>query len=267
MKNIFKLMSLLLMVCFMTTLISACGQKKEEVDLLQKIKERGKLVVGVKFDSKPFGFIDSDQQLKGFDVELVKEIAYRILGDREAVEFKQVNASNRIFSLTSGAIDMVAATMTITEKRKNIVDFSNPYYIAGQAIMAPKKSDIHNAKDLNGKRVIVVLGSTSEKNVRLLAPKAIIKGFRTYTEAYSALKAGRADVMTTDDTILAGFIMEDPSFKMLKGRFTKEPYGLGFRKGPSSQNLKRVVNIALEGIKADGTLRKITRKWMGSFSG
>lgn len=262
-----KLTLLLLIAGFIVTTAVFTGcTKNQGKDLLQIVKERGKIIVGVKFDSKPFGFVDEDQELKGFDVDLSKEIAKRILGDENAVEFKQVNSSSRILQLSSGSIDMVAATMTITNKRQQIVDFSTPYYLAGQAIMVPKSSDIKTVKDLNGKRVIVVLGSTSEQTMRTLAPKAKIKGFRTYTEAFSALKAGRADAMTTDDTILTGFIMDDSNFRMLKERYTTEPYGIGFRKDKKTQGFQAVINETLEQLKQDGTLVKITNKWMNSAS-
>ena len=256
-----KYLALFLLTVIMAISTSACSQKPEQ-STLKTIQERQKIIAGVKFDSKPFGFIDSDKQLKGFDVDLIKEIAKRLLGDENAVEFKQVTASNRIFSLTSGATDMVAATMTINEKRKQILDFSNPYYVAGQAIMVSKNSKIKSIKDLNGKRVVVVLGSTSEGNIRLLAPGAIIKGFRTYTDAFSALKANRADALTTDDSIIYGFLHEDPSFKMLQGRYTKEPYGIGFRKGKASESLQEAVNEILDSMIADGTLARIQSKWL-----
>lgn len=260
-KNSFKKIFTLIIIILT---ISGCGLHKKNGDLLKQVMSKKQIIAGVKFDSKPFGFIDSDQKVKGFDVDLVREIAARILGDKNAVKFQQVTSSNRIFSLTSGSVDMVAATMTINSKRSQIIDFSMPYYTAGQTIMVPKTSNIKTVKDLNGKRVVVVLGSTSEKNIRELAPKTIIEGFRTYTDAFSALRTGRADALTTDDTIISGFILEDHNYKMLKQRFTKEPYGIGFRKDKDTLGFQRAVNIALENIKADGTLEKIRKKWMNN---
>jgi len=269
MKNYIKLTKislLLLMITAMLAGLTSCGKQKAGLSLFDTIKQRGTIIAGVKYDSRPFGFVDTDQQLKGFDVELIREIAKRLLGDPNAVKFQQVTSSNRIFSLTSGSVDMVAATMTINEKRKQIIDFSLPYYIAGQTIMIPKTSSIRSVKDLNDRKVIVVLGSTSEKNIRELAPKAIVEGFRTYTDAFSALRGRRADALTTDDTIIAGFLAEDPNFKMLKERYTVEPYGIGFRKGTDTQSFQQAVNNALQEIKADGTLDRLTKKWVGKYN-
>lgn len=268
MQNIHKITKFTLLF-FLTAIIiiglTSCKREKDSQNLLDSVKQRGIIVAGVKFDSKPFGFVDTDQKLKGFDVDLVREIAKRVLGDENAVKFQQVTSSNRIFSLTAGSVDFVAATMTINAKRKQIIDFSSPYYIAGQTIMIPKTSSIKSVRDLNGQKVIVVLGSTSEKNIRELAPRAKIEGFRTYTDAFSALRAGRANALTTDDTIIAGFLAEDNNFKMIKERYTKEPYGIAFRKGAETQSFQQAVNNALEDIKADGTLELLRRKWMQRY--
>ncbi len=242
------------------TITTGC-EKKQKTDLLQAIKSRGKIIAGVRYDTKPFGFINEKQDVKGFDVDLCKELARRILGDENAVEFQQVTSSNRIFSITSGTVDFAAATMTITPKRQKIIDFSIPYYIAGQAIMVPKDSSIKSIRDLSEKKIIVVLGSTSEKNIRRVFPKAAVLGFRTYTDAFSALKNGRGDVLTTDDTIIYGFIAENPDFIMLEERLTREPYGLGFKKGIEIRSLKEAVNLALRTMIEDGTLVNLEKKW------
>jgi len=257
---------LLTFICIFIVLgLVGCIKKKNNEDLLKTVQKRGKIVAGVKYDAKPFGFIDKDQNLKGFDVELIKEIAKRALGDENAVEFQQVTSSNRIFSLTSGTVDLVAATMSITSKRSDIIDFSRPYYIAGQAVMVPKNSSIKRLKDLSGKCVIVVLGSTSEINIKQLVPDVKIIGFRTYTDAFFALKAGRGDALTTDDTIIYGFLSEDSNFKVLKDRLTREPYGIGFKKGQDVQTFQDSVDSALEQIMQDGTLKRLQRKWMVDY--
>ena len=254
----------LLMIVF-TVFLAGCTFKKSnapELDVLDKIRQRGKIVVGVKYDSKPFGFLDKNNEVQGFDVDVSKEIARSILGDPNAVEFKQVTASNRIFMLTSDAVDMVIATMTINPKRLEVIDFSQPYYIAGQAIMIPQSSDIKGVKDLNNKKVIIVLGSTSERNLRMLAPGAIIQGFRTYNDAFSALKAGRGDALTTDDSILYGFLDVDSNYKILPERYTKEPYGIAIKKGTDTERLRILIDEALFNMQKNGTLKQIRQKWV-----
>lgn len=258
MKN--KLL-IVIALCFII-FIAGCTKKGDDTDALDKILQRGKIIVGVKYDTKPFGYMNEKQELVGYDVDLAKYIAKSLLGDENKIEFKQVTPSNRILALNSGEVDMVIATMTITPQRKEIIDFSRPYYIAGQAVLVPKNSKISSMSDLNGKRVIIIFGSTSEKNLRLIAPDAHIIGFKTYTNGYSALKQGRADAMTSDDTILIGFANADSSFKLLPKRYTREPYAIGFKKDASSLGLKNKVNFILKEMERTGELRKLKNKWV-----
>lgn len=262
--KLYKQILILPLVIVAIIFLGGCIKKQEQTDLLKIIRERGKIVVGVKYDTKPFGFIDKDEKLKGFDIDLSREIAKRIFGDENAVEFQQVTSSNRIFALTSSTVDMVAATMTITERRSRVIDFSRPYYIAGQAILVPQNSPVKNLKDLSGKRVIVVLGSTSELNIRQLVPNVNILGFRTYTDAFHALQIGRGDAVTTDDTIIYGFLLDNKGYKMLKDRLTEEPYGIGFNKAENTKNFQDEVDAALQNIMLDGTLKRIKSKWIGN---
>lgn len=266
MKKLSLTISLILFLFIIGTFVACNNSNTGQEDLLDKIKKRNYIVAGVKYDTKPFGFIDQDQQLKGFDIDLLKELAQRILGDKNKIEFRQVTSATRIPELTSGNIDIAAATMTINQKRKRVIDFSDTYYIAGQTLLVPKNSSIETVNDLSGKVVLVVLGSTSEKNIREMVPDAKILGFRTYTEAFSALKAKRGDVLTTDDTIIAGMVAEDPgNFKMLPERFTQEPYGMGFKKGEDTKSFQILVNKLLQEMKDDGTLERIRVKWMEEF--
>ncbi len=241
---------------------SGCKKQDETSDVLDKVLSRDKLIVGVKFDTKPFGYIDENHNLTGFDIELAKYIAKNLLGSEKKVEFKQVTPSNRILSLNSGQIDMIIATMTMTPERKEVIDFSKPYYMAGQAILVPSDSSITSMSDLNGKRVIIIFGSTAEKNTRLMAPEAKISGYKTYTNGYSALKQGRADAITSDDTILMGFVMQDDSVKLLPKRYSKEPYAIGFRKGESSKRLRQRVDLILDEMIKSAQMTQLKAKWV-----
>ncbi len=265
MNNLKKFLIIFTGLLFIPILANGCT-KKQETELLQTIQSRGKMIVGVRYDTKPFGFINEKEEVKGFDVDLCKELAKRILGDENAIEFQQVTSSNRIFSITSGTVDFAAATMTITNKRERIIDFSIPYYIAGQAVMVPENSNIQSIGDLSGKKIIVVLGSTSEKNIRELFPAAMVLGFRTYTDAFSALKNGRGDALTTDDTIIYGFISENKGFKMLDERLTRESYGLGFKKGKEVSSLIETINFTLQEMMEDGTITGLEEKWTSDLN-
>ncbi len=264
-KNKFEKIALYMLIFCTLVFIGGCKKKEPAKDLLDIIKDRNKIIAGVKIDSKPFGFKDEKGNIQGFDIDLIREIAKRILGNPDAVEFKPITSSARLFAITSGDVDVVAATMTINEKRKRLVSFSSPYYIAGQGVVVHKDSNILNFKGLNKRKVIVIVGSTSEKNLRLLAPQATVKGFRTFTEAFEALKNLEADALTTDDTLIYGFLHDNPEFKILKARYTQEPYGIAFKKDISAKRLQQLINGTLEELKADGTLQRLKTKWTSDF--
>lgn len=225
------------------------------------IKKRGRIIVGVRSDTRPFGYRDARGNLQGFDIDLAKAIAKHIFADSNAVEFVPVTASNRLTTLTSGNVDILIATMSITDQRRLIVDFSKPYYMAGQAILVKNRQNIATIKQLNGKKIIIVYGSTGEMSVRLNAPEAIIRGYKDYDLAYKALKRGDADAMIADDTILYNLALDDPSVKILKKRFSKEPYAVAFRKGDASNQLKDSVNFTIDFLEHSGQLRVMQKKW------
>ena len=258
-----KILSILILV--MTVFCTGCEKKTEKQDLLSTIKERGELVVGVKHDSKPFGFVDNGK-LQGYDVDVAHLIAKRLLGNERLVRFVEVDASNRISKLNSGEVDMLIATMTVTPQRKEVVDFSVPYYYAGQAVMIRKGSLVKTIGDLNNRRVIIVLGTTSEKNLRYFAPEAAIQGYKNYQEAFQAMKDGRAEAMSADDAILAGFIMDNSEFVMLPQRYTQEGYAIAFRKGAESSLVKNEVNSALSELHKRGHLNQLKFQWVPAAS-
>lgn len=257
----FKKIILSLLIISVTTL---CGCKKvnKTPDQLLEIKNRGRLIVGVKYDSKPFGYVDKDGKLKGYDVELAHMIAKQLLGNEKKVSFRQVNQHNRISKLNSGEVDMVIATMTITPQREAVVAFSVPYHTTGQALMVKKTSPIKAIGELNDKKVITILNTTGEKNLRYFAPNAIVQGYRTYEDGFEALRAKKADAMTADESILVGLALDNPQYKVLPQRYTNELYAIAFRKGKKSQGLKNDVDNILLDFRKKGALNQLKHKWI-----
>ena len=192
---------------------------------------------------------------------MAKLIAKAILGDEKKVEFVPVTASNRILKLNSGEVDCLIATMSITAQRQQILNFSSPYYMAGQAILVKNSSKATSLRDFSGKKLIIVFGSTSERNLRSNVPEVTIIGYKTYQEAYNALKAGKADGIVADDTILLGFSTNDKSVKILPKRYSKEPYAVVFRKDEASSNFNSKVDYIIENLQSSGKLNRLQEKW------
>ncbi len=256
-KKIISLLMLVVLVC------CGCGKKQEEVlsNDLNTIIERDQVIVGVKTDTYPFGYIDEKKHFSGYDAALGRLIARGILGSDKKVKFVPVTTSDRMMKLYSGDIDMIIATFSITPKRQEIIDFSMPYYTAGQALLVRKGSKIKTLKDLKGKRAIIVFGSTSETSLKTAIPDIGIIGYKTYTDAYHALKAGKADAIVSDDTILLGLALKDDSVELLPKRYTKEPYAVAFRKGAESKDLIRAVNNVIDIETKNGTLKSIRESY------
>jgi aspartate/glutamate/glutamine transport system substrate-binding protein len=201
-------------------------------------------------------------KVEGFDIDIAKGLAKKILGDENKIELKEVTSKTRIPMLNNGEIDAIIATMTITEERKKEVDFSDVYFMAGQSLLVKKDSKINSVKDLKkGMTVLTAKGSTSAQNIRKVAPEVNVLEFENYAEAFTALKAGQGDALTTDNALLWGMAKQDPNFRVLDETFTEEPYGIAVRKG--DKEFLQVINEYLKEIKENGEYDKIYEKWIG----
>ena len=277
MKNWKKAMSLMLVSSLTALALVGCGSSAKTTSdpapsnsggdkaavssqTLDAIKKRDKLVVGVKYDTNLFGLKDpASGEVQGFDIDIAKELAKTLLGDEKKIELKEVTSKTRIPMLDKGDIDLIIATMTITDDRKKQVNFSDIYYKAGQSLLVKKGSDIKSVDDLKGKKVLTAKGSTSAQNIRKKAPDAQVLEFDNYADAFTALKAGKGDALTTDNTILLGMSLQDPSYVLTGGLFTDEPYGIAIKHG--DQGMTDTVNKFLKDIKDNGKYNEIYKKW------
>lgn len=253
-KILFVFVILCLFLC-------GCGKKKPVQDTLSVIQNRGKIIVGVREDAFPFGFRNKEGKLDGYDIDLAKYIAKCLLGSEDRIEFVPVTAQNRIMKLNSGEVDILIALMSITNSRQQILDFSIPYYVAGQAIMVNQNSNLHGLGDFEGKRIIIVFGSTGEQTLRTNVPEVEVIGYKTYNEALSALKAGKAEGIVADDTILLAYALNDPSVRLFPKRYSREPYAVAYRKDENSLRLMTKIDYIIEEMSSNGMLNRLREKW------
>ncbi|MGI8926401.1 MAG: glutamate ABC transporter substrate-binding protein [Tepidiformaceae bacterium] len=234
---------------------------------MANIQAKGKLVVGVKFDQPGFGLKDATTgKVDGFDVAMAKEIGKALGLKEEQIEFVEAVSANRIPFLAEDKVDLILATMTINAERKTQIEFSRPYYLAGQSILVKNdNTTIKTVTDLNGKKVCSVQGSTSEKNVVAKAPQTELLSLATYSACVSSMKDGRVEAVTTDDIILAGFAAADKTLKLVGGQFTQEPYGIGMKKGKT--DMTQFVDALLADMFKDGRWDKIYDKYLGAVAG
>ena len=229
------------------------GASFAEGTTMAKLKDAGTVKVGTKFDQPLFGLKNLEGKPEGFDVEIAKLIAGEMGIAPDKVVFSEAVSANREPFIQQGKVDFVVATYTINDKRKQVVDFAGPYYEAGQDIMVAKGNPegIAGPDDLAGKKVCSVTGSTPAENIRTNYPEAELTEFDVYSKCAEALKNGQVQAVTTDNVILLGLISQDEeSFELVGKPFTKEPYGIGVKKGDTE--FRTFINDTLEKIEQDG---------------
>lgn len=248
-------------LCALYLMLNPSPDEFAEGDLYDEIISRGKIRVGINTDSKPFGFIDEKGQISGYDADLARYIAQYIVKSRDRIEFVPVTPANRLIKASTGKVDIVISTVTITPQRQEVVSFSIPYDVAGQAVLVKSNSSISSLSDLAGQNVGVIFGTTAEKNMKNLVPTANLLGFRSYKDAYIALKAGKINAITSDDTILNRFAIDDKSVKLLPKRYSREPYGIAFKKGDSTVKLKENLDFAIKDLQQKNVITRLRKTW------
>lgn len=253
---------ILIWITMFTFVMVACSSTSNDAsgDIMDQIKKRDKLVVGVKYDTFLFGYKDpTDKQVKGFEIDLMKEFAKKLLGDEKKVEFKEVTSKTRTKLLNAGDIDLIAATMTVTEQRKKQIDFTDVYFMAGQSLLVKKGNSVKNLQDLKGKKVSTAKGSTSAKNIKKMAPGVLLEEYENYADALTALKSNKVEAVTTDDSILMGMAQKNPDLELVGGQFTQEPYGMGVDK--KNKTLTKELNAFIAEIQKNGKYKELYLKW------
>lgn len=176
---------------------------------VDQIKESGEITIGVFSDKNPFGYVDNDGKFQGYDVYFAERIA-KDLG----VELKlvPVEAASRVEFLETAKVDIILANFTVTDERKEKVDFALPYMKVALGVVSPDSAIITDAEQLNGKTLIVVKGTTAESYFTENYPDVKLQKYDEYNEAYSALQDGRGDAFSTDNTEVLAWSMNNPGF-------------------------------------------------------
>lgn len=223
-----------------------------------------KIKIGTKFDQPGLGLKVGDTMV-GFDIDVATYIAKELGSNPADIEWVQAVSAQRETLLSSGQVDIIVATYSITDKRKEQVDFAGPYFIAGQDLLVrADDTEITGPESLVGKKLCSVKGSTSAINVQKAVPGVNLQEFATYSECVSGLVSKAVDAVTTDDTILAGFASQDQfkgKLKVVGAPFSKENYGVGIKKGATE--LCTQITDAINKMIKDGEWQKAVDKHFG----
>ncbi|WP_239094561.1 glutamate ABC transporter substrate-binding protein [Planotetraspora silvatica] len=264
----------MLAVTAMSAGLAACGGDKTYATVADKIKEGKTVVVGTKWDQPSLG-LKKGTAPEGFDVDVAKYVVKELAGGADDVDitWKESASSNREAFLANGTVDIIFASYSITDSRKQKVTFGGPYIVAHQDVMV-RGDDAAIAKptDLAGKRICQAAGSNSYKRITDPPPDgelnldAQLVGAANYSECVAKLGGNNLDAVTTDDLILAGFATQTGgNFKILGQPFTDEKYGVGLKKGDTKTC--EAVNAAITKMYQDGTAQQLFAKWFGKAQG
>ena len=222
-----KILGVLLAVGIIAGVIAGCGNSNTtqngaenasqasataKARTLDEIKKSGKIKIGVFSDKNPFGYVDENGKVQGYDVYFAKRIAKDLLGSEDAVDFVYVEAASRVEYLKSAKVDITLANFTVTDERKEQVDFALPYMKVALGIVSPQKSEITDVNQLKGKKLIVVKGTTAETYFSKNYPDVTLVKFDEYQEAYDALLDGRGDAFSTDNTEVLAWAKQNKGF-------------------------------------------------------
>jgi len=228
---------------------------------MARIRDRGFLIAGVDQNTYHFGFLNPvNGRLEGFDIDLIRAVASALFGDPDKVEYKAISDAQRIPAIVSGAVDIVAHTMTITCARLQQVDFSSVYFDAAQRVLVLKNSAARSLAGLRGQEVCATAGSDSL--ARIAAAGAVPVAVPYWTDCLVLLQQGNVAGISTDDSILAGLAQQDPWTKLIGPPLTDEPYGLGLSR--QHPDFVRFVNAVLQQLRADGQWSASYARWVGT---
>jgi ABC-type amino acid transport substrate-binding protein len=225
---------------------------------LEDARRRGRLLAGVKTDFPPFGYKDPAGEIQGFDADLARYLGRALFDGEPGVELVPVTSGGRIPLLYSELIDVIIATMTVTEDRQRVLDFSSPYFVTGSMLLTRKDSSVERVQDLAGKSVAVVDGAVQQKDLPLIAPQARLVPFKSLPEALRALSSKQVDALCQDDVAVLTEAKRNPEVRTIGKSFLPRPYAIAVRK--DDRKFLDWLNAQLEKMKADGTIQQLRRK-------
>ena len=244
----------------LTLAVSACATDTETTKSGVNVVKSGKLTLCTSLPYEPFE-VEKGGEIVGFDIDLVDQIAKAndLETDIVVTGFEGIQSGQ---SLNSGKCDIAVAGMTITDDRKKVLDFSDPYFDATQALLTTDDS-LDSMDALDGKTLGVMTGTTGELYAKDNAPKgANVKSFENLGLQTAALKTGSVDAIIQDNGPLLDYAKKNTDTKVTAEFDTGEQYGMAVKKGGNDKLLKSV-NDTLAKLKDDGTYDDIYKKWFG----
>lgn len=188
---------------------AAGGSSSQQGQTVEQIKKTGKIRIATFGDLPPYGYVKNDGTRAGYDVALGNQIG-KDLGVK--VDWVQVNADGRVDSLKSDKVDLVLANFTVTDERKQVVDFADPYMKVSIGVVSPDSAKITSADQLKGKQLAATKGTTAEAFFTEKYPDVQLQKFDSKTQQFQAFKDGRVAALADDNTYLYAWAKDNPGY-------------------------------------------------------
>lgn len=260
-----KLLALLLAcACLLPCVLCACGDNNQtgEDTSLTYIKNKGELILGLDDSFPPMGYKDENGDIVGFDIDVATEVCNRM---GVTLKLQPISWKAKEQEIASKSIDCIWNGFTSNEQRQKNLTCSEPYMKNTQVVVLLKDSKVNSLDDLAGKKVVIQTGSTAADAIDAnpdFKNSIEVISLEDNVKAMMDLKVGGSDAVVMDEVVARYYLTKDPdSYKILDTALADEIYVIGFRKGDEA--LCNEVNKYIEEMRADGTLKKLSEKWVG----
>lgn len=242
--------------------VSAIFAKAVGAAELEDIRDRGYLLVAVKDDRPPLGFVDETGNLSGFEIDIARRLAAELLDDDTAVRLVPVRNVDRLNAVLEDRVDIAIAAVTLTEPRRRIVSFSDPYYLDGTAFIT-NRQNIQQLRDLRVGTVALLDRASSVPHVRYILPGAQLVGVNSYTAGQLLLESGAVDAFAGDASVLAGWAQQAAfsEYRLLPSLLSADPLSVVIPKGVQYNPLRSAINQAIRRWYAEGWLQERAAYW------
>jgi ABC-type amino acid transport substrate-binding protein len=250
-------------VCLAIAAMLAVVTRTSAESSLDAIRGRGELRVGVRTDVPLLGFRGAGGGITGFEIDLARYLARVLFDDERQVQLVPVTAANRFEELQAGRVDLLLATVTATDERRELAELSDPYFMSGTLILVPASSDLRRTGDLDGRRVAVLRRSVHERDVPERHARVVLRTVESVLDGVRAIRSGDADAFVHDDVPLLMLAHNDAQLRVIGPPLVPRPYVAAARKGDTG--LIRWVNGWLARMRRDGSYVHMWRRYFQPF--
>ncbi|MEL6493054.1 MAG: transporter substrate-binding domain-containing protein [Cyanobacteria bacterium J06621_3] len=234
---------------------------------LDEIRDRGHLIVAVKTNRPPLSFLDENGNLVGYEIDIARRLAAELLGDETAVEFVPVSNLERLDAVLEGRVDMAIAAITLTEPRRRLINFSDPYYLDGTAFLVRPTQQTQTLQDLQLSQIAVLNRSSTIAHVRYILPGAQLIGVDSYQQGQRVLSAGEVDAFAGDASVLTGWVNQPSAvstvsnYQLLPDVISVEPLAIALPKGTQYNDLQAAINRIIKAWYTEEWLQARADYW------